>query len=79
MWRVGRRSQIARKKKKKGRYVDPAMERVTTVRSRPLDFILEEGSLVDWPLPITSISEKDIVGLTAQQARPRARAYEARA
>ena len=37
------------------------------VRSCTLDFILEERPLA-WPLPITSISEKDILGLTSQDA-----------
>ena len=58
----------AGKKKKKGRYVDPFMEKVTTVRSKPVDYVLAEGPM-DWPMPITSISEKDITELTASDSR----------
>ena len=58
----------AGKKKKKGRYVDPAMEKVTTVRSKPVDYVMQEGP-VEWPMPITSISEKDITELTGSEVR----------
>ena len=57
-------TKVTKKRRKKGRYVDPEMEAVTTARSRPVDFILQEGGMSKWPLPITSISEKELSELT---------------
>ena len=46
------------------RYVDPSMEEVTTMRSRPLGaFLFEISHPALWPLPITSISEGQIIEL----------------
>ena len=54
------------KRRKKPRYVDAQMVQVTTVRSKPVDFIINEGD-VHWPLPITSIGEKEILEVMHQE------------